>query len=169
MKKYVTPHIDKVPPSGIREFFDLVLGMPEVISLGVGEPDFITPWKIREKAITALEEGYTSYTSNQGLLLLRQAISSHLKKRYGLAYNPRDEVLITVGVSEGLDLALRAILTSADKVIVVSPHYVAYPAIPEIIGAKVLYLITKGQEGFKINLKNLRELLKQKPKAIILN
>lgn len=161
--------IKKIPPSGIREFFDLVLGMPEVISLGVGEPDFITPWRIREKAITALEEGLTSYTSNKGLFVLRKDIADYLKKKYSLSYSPEEEILITVGVSEALDLALRAILEPQDEVIVVSPHYVAYPALVEICGGKVLYLITKGEDNFKIDLKRLKELLKRNPKAIILN
>jgi len=165
----ISKRIKKIPPSGIREFFDLVLGMPDVISLGVGEPDFITPWRIREKAITALEEGFTSYTSNSGLFTLRRAIARHLKKRYSLSYDPKEEVLITVGVSEGLDLALRAILNPQDKVIVVSPCYVAYPALVEINSGRVLYLDTKEEEGFKINVEQLKKLLKQNPKAIILN
>ena len=165
----IAKQIKKIQPSGIREFFDLVLGMPEVISLGVGEPDFITPWRIREKAITALEEGYTSYTSNQGLLVLRQDISDHYKKKYALTYNPKNEILITVGVSEGLDLALRAVVNPHDKVIVVSPHFVAFPALAQMAHAKVLYLLTKEEEGFKINPKALKELVKQNPKAIILN
>jgi aminotransferase len=165
----IAKRIKKIAPSGIREFFDLVLGMPEVISLGVGEPDFISPWRVREKAITALEEGLTSYTSNQGLFTLRQGISGHLKEKYSLSYNPKNEILITVGVSEGLDLALRAILDPGDKVIVVSPYYVAYPALVEINYAKVMPLVTKEEEGFKINPKSLREAIKKKPKAIILN
>lgn len=165
----IAKHIKKIPPSGIREFFDLVLGMPEVISLGVGEPDFITPWRIREKAITALEEGFTSYTSNSGLVTLRQGISSHLQKRYRLKYDPKQEILITVGVSEGLDLALRAVLNPADLVIVVSPYYVAYPALAEINHAKVIYLKTEQKDNFKINPKELAKLLKLNPKAIILN
>lgn len=165
----VSKRIKKIPPSGIREFFDLVLGMPEVISLGVGEPDFITPWRIREKAITALEEGLTSYTSNQGLFVLRKGITDLLNKKYSLKYNPDTETLITVGVSEGLDLALRAILEPGDKVIVITPYYVAYPAMVEICCGKVLYLPTKEEEGFKINSKKLKSLLSQNPKAIILN
>lgn len=165
----ISKRIKKVPPSGIREFFDLVLGMPEVISLGVGEPDFITPWRIREKAITALEEGLTSYTSNQGLFILRQGISELLKKKYSLNYKPEGEILITVGVSEGFDLALRAILEPGDKVIVTTPYYVAYPALVEICSGEVLYLSTKEEEGFKINLGKLKSLLAQNPKAIILN
>ena len=165
----ISKRIKKIPPSGIREFFDLVLGMPEVISLGVGEPDFITPWRIREKAITALEEGLTSYTSNQGLFLLRKGITNLLEKKYSLNYNPEEETLITVGVSEGMDLALRAILDPGDKVIVTTPYYVAYPALVQVCCGKVLYLPTRQEEGFKINLKSLKSLLSQNPKAIILN
>jgi len=165
----ISKRIKKIPPSGIREFFDLVLGMPEVISLGVGEPDFITPWRIREKAITALEEGLTSYTSNQGLFLLRRGITNLLAKKYSLGYSPEEETLVTVGVSEGMDLALRAILEPEDKVIVVTPYYVAYPALVQICCGKVLYLPTKEEEGFKINLGELKSLLAQNPKAIILN
>ncbi|MBD3245713.1 MAG: aminotransferase class I/II-fold pyridoxal phosphate-dependent enzyme [Candidatus Omnitrophica bacterium] len=165
----IADRVKNTPPSGIREFFDLVLGMPEVISLGVGEPDFITPWRIREKAITALEEGYTSYTSNKGLRVLREGISRRIKKRYDISYDPDEEVLITVGVSEGLDLALRAVLNPGDAVVVVSPHYVAYPALVAMNHGKVLPLITTEQEQFKINPDRLERLLKKNPKAIILN
>lgn len=165
----VSNRVKKVPPSGIREFFDLVLGMPEVISLGVGEPDFITPWRIREKVITSLEEGYTSYTSNKGLQLLRDNISKHLQKKYKVKYCSNEEVLITVGVSQALDLTLRTILDPKDKVIVVSPHYVAYPALVELNLGKVLYLKTEEKDGFKIDLKKLQSLAEQKPKAIIFN
>ena len=165
----ISKRVKKIAPSGIREFFDLVLGMPDVISLGVGEPDFIAPWRIREKAITVLEEGYTSYTSNKGLTLLRRGISGYLKRKYTLNYDADDEILITVGVSEGLDLALRAVLNPGDYVIVVSPHYVAYPALVELAGAKVLYLETEGKGKFKIRSSQLKKLLKHNPKAIILN
>ncbi|MFQ5561097.1 MAG: pyridoxal phosphate-dependent aminotransferase [Nitrospinota bacterium] len=143
--------------------------MPEVISLGVGEPDFITPWRIREKGITALEEGLTTYTSNKGLFVLRREISQHLKKKYSLRYHCDEEVLITVGVSQGMDLALRTIIEKGDKIIVVSPHYVAYPALIEINGGKPLYLVTKEEENFKINPTKLKQLLEKNPKAIILN
>jgi aminotransferase len=165
----ISKHVEKMAPSGIREFFDLVLGMSDVISLGVGEPDFITPWRIREKAITALEEGITSYTSNQGLFLLRDSIADYLKKQYGLSYKPDKEILITVGVSEGLDLSLRAILEPKDKVIVVAPYYVAYPALVELNHGRVLLLETKQEDNFKINPEKLSQLLKHNPKAIILN
>jgi aminotransferase len=169
MREHISKHVEKMAPSGIREFFDLVLGMSDVISLGVGEPDFITPWRIREKAITALEEGLTSYTSNQGLFLLRDSIADYLKVQYSLSYKPDKEILITVGVSEGLDLSLRAILEPKDKVIVVAPYYVAYPALVELNHGKVLLLETRQEDNFKINLKKLSQLLKHNPKAIILN
>lgn len=169
MKEIIAKHVQDMPPSGIREFFDLVLGMPDVISLGVGEPDFISPWRIREKAITALEEGFTSYTSNKGLFVLREALSDYLKKEYKIAYNPDKEILITVGVSEALDLSLRAILNPKDKVIVVSPYYVAYPALVELNQGRVLLLETSQENDFKIEPKKLAKLLEQNPKAIILN
>lgn len=166
----IAKKIEKLAPSGIREFFDLVLGMPDVISLGVGEPDFVAPWRVREKAITALEEGFTSYTSNQGLFVLRKAITAHLTKKYSLNYDAETEIFITAGVSEGFDLALRAILEPGDKVVVVSPHYVAYPALAEVNCGRVCYLVTKEEDGFKINLKDLSALIdKENPKAIILN
>ncbi len=165
----ISKRVKKVPHSGIREFFDLVLGMPHVISLGVGEPDFVTPWRMREKAITALEEGITSYTSNKGLKALRQELSFSLKKKHSLVYDPEEEILITVGVSEALDLVLRTVLDPGDKVIVVSPHYVAYPALVQINMGKVLYLETTLKENFKINIAVLKKLLKENPKAIIFN
>lgn len=147
----------------------MVLGMPEVISLGVGEPDFVTPWRIREKAITSLEEGMTSYTSNKGLFVLRQAISNFMDKRHSLQYDTEEEILVTVGVSEGLDLAIRSIISKGDKVIVISPHFVAYPALVEIAGGSVIYVPTTQENNFKIDIKKLKEALKTNPKAIILN
>jgi len=165
----IAKHIEQLAPSGIRQFFDLVLGMQDVISLGVGEPDFNAPWRVCEKAITALEAGYTSYTSNQGMLCLRRALSEHFHKHYRLSYDPDSEILVTTGVSEGLDLAVRALLKPRDKIVVVSPHYVAYPALPEINSNRVIYLVTKEEEQFKINPKALDALLKAGPKAIIIN
>src|SRR5947199_6999749 len=107
---YVARHVSDIPRSGIREFFDIVRSMPDVISLGVGEPDFVTPWHIREAAIYALERGRTGYTSNLGLLKLREAISASTEKHFGLTYDPGKQILITVGVSEALDIALRAVV-----------------------------------------------------------
>src|SRR3989338_9739334 len=126
MDNIISKKVQEMQPSGIRVFFDLVLGMEDVISLGVGEPDFVTPWKIRESAIYSLEEGYTSYTSNKGLYKLRLYIARHLKQKYGLNYDPDEEILITVGVSEGLDLTARSIINPGDEVIIPQPCYVAY-------------------------------------------
>jgi aminotransferase len=166
----ISRRADHIPPSGIREFFELVIGMKDVISLGVGEPDFTTPWNIREKAIFSLEEGLTSYTSNKGLLALRRAVSLSLKEKYGVKYNPESEILITVGVSEGVDLAFRALLNPGDSVIIVSPHYVSYPALVELADGVPVFLETRFSEGFKINFKKLYSLSeKNKPKAIIIN
>src|SRR5437667_6287857 len=114
---YVARHVSDIPRSGIREFFDIVRSMPEVSPLGVGEPDFVTPWHIREAAIYALERGQTRYTSNLGLLKLRQAISGYVEKNFGVAYDPGKQILVTVGVSEALDLALRAVVDPGDEVL----------------------------------------------------
>ena len=127
MKKCTTRRLDKVPPSGIRKFFDLISSMEGVISMGVGEPDFATPWHITEAAIHSLEQGFTMYTSNAGMLELRQELSAYLKRTYNLDYDPDTELLITSGVSEGLDLAVRAIIDPGNEVIMPDPAYVAYP------------------------------------------
>ncbi|MEE9474538.1 MAG: aminotransferase class I/II-fold pyridoxal phosphate-dependent enzyme, partial [Candidatus Hydrothermarchaeaceae archaeon] len=116
--------VKKIPKSGIRKFFELTIGMDDIISLGVGEPDFVTPWHIREACIQSLEKGYTMYTSNYGLLELREAISEYTKD-YGVVYSPESEILITVGVSEGFDLAIRAIVNPGDEVIIPEPCYVS--------------------------------------------
>ena len=127
MKNIISKKVQQIPPSGIRKFFDLVLGMKDIISLGVGEPDFVTPWQIREAGIFSLEEGFTSYTSNKGLYKLRLSISKHLKNKYNLDYDPDEEILITVGVSEGKDLALRTLINPGDKIIVPARSTVTAP------------------------------------------
>lgn len=158
-----------MPPSGIRAFFDLVLGMKDVISLGVGEPDFVTPWHIRESAIYSIEEGYTSYTSNKGLVKLRTYIAQDLKKRFGLHYDIEDEILITVGVSEAMDLVLRSIVNPGDKIIVCSPSYVSYAPMAELAGAEVTRICLKSSNGFKLTPRELSEHLGPDTKALILN
>lgn len=155
-------------PSGIRAFFDLVLGMKDVISLGVGEPDFVTPWQVREAGIYSLEEGFTSYTSNKGLYKLRLSVSRYLKNRYGLDYCPDEEVLITVGVSEGFDLALRAIINPGDKILIPSPSYVSFGPLTELAGGIPVYIDTQG-EGFKLTPKALEKDIDKKTKGIIFN
>ena len=160
--------VEKIQPSGIRAFFDLVLGMKEVISLGVGEPDFVTPWQIREAGIYSLEQGFTSYTSNKGLYKLRLGIQRYLKNKYGLEYCPDEEILITVGVSEGLDLVLRTIINPNDKILIPQPSYVSYGPVTELAGGIPVYIDTSG-DGFKITPKLLEKHIDKKTKGIILN
>lgn len=170
MKKYnISKIVQKIPPSGIRQFFDLVIGMKDVVSLGVGEPDFVTPWNIIEAAIFSLEEGYTSYTSNKGLLELRKEISHYLKHRHGLDYDPEEEILITVGVSEAKDLAMRTILNRSDKVLVPEPCYVSYRPLAELAGGIAVPLLTDKENGFKLSPKQIDAACDKKTKAILLN
>src|SRR6266404_1910726 len=125
-EKFIAANVRAIPRSGIRDFFDIVQGMKDVISLGVGEPDFVTPWHIREAAIYALETGKTSYTSNLGLLKLREAIAASLEKRFHVSYHPKNQVLIAVGVSEAMDIAFRAVIDPGDEIIYHEPCYVSY-------------------------------------------
>ncbi|NTV28789.1 MAG: aminotransferase class I/II-fold pyridoxal phosphate-dependent enzyme [Candidatus Omnitrophica bacterium] len=166
---YVSKLVEDLPPSGIRAFFDLVLGMKDVISLGVGEPDFVTPWNIREKSIYSLEQGYTSYTSNKGLAELRKDIVKFLGWRYGLTYDWDRQMLITVGVSEALDLAVRAILNPGEKVLVHEPCFVAYAPLVRLAGGEPLTVVTTAEDGFKVTPEKLDKAWKKGTKALILN
>jgi len=168
MRNIISKKVQDMQPSGIRAFFDLVLGMKDVISLGVGEPDFVTPWQIREAGIYSLEQGNTTYTSNKGLYKLRLGISRYLKNRYRLDYSAEDEILVTVGVSEGFDLSLRAIINPLDKILIPSPSYVSYGPITELCGGLPVYIDTKKQ-GFKISPRQIEEAIDKNTKAIILN
>jgi len=161
--------VEKIKPSGIREFFDLVIGMKDVISLGVGEPDFVTPWNICESAMFSLEKGYTSYTSNKGLYELRFAISRYLKNKFSLSYNPDHNILITTGVSEAVDLALRAILNRGDKILIPDPSYVSYDPVSELAGGKVITVKTSESDNFKLTPKLLKKYISKGVKAIVLN
>jgi len=156
-----------LPPSGIRKFFDLIASMTDVISLGVGEPDFVTPWHIREYAIYTLEKGYTMYTSNKGMPELRQELARYLYSRYGLDYDPEEEILITVGVSEGLDLSLRAILNPGDEVIIPDPCYVAYPACIALAGGVPVPVPTNEDNGFRITAKDIARYITPRTRAIL--
>ena len=159
----------KIPPSGIRVFFDLVLGMKDVISLGIGEPDFVTPWPVREAAIFSLEEGYTSYTSNKGMRELRTDISRFLENRYSLKYDPEDEILITVGVSEAFDLAVRSIINRGDKILIPEPYYVSYGPLVTLAGGIPVFIRQSPENGFKLTSKDILKHCDSKTKAIILN
>lgn len=159
--------VEQVPPSGIRRFFDVAAQMPEAISLGVGEPDFVTPWHIREAAIYSIEKGITSYTSNYGLLSLRQRISEHLKKMYNVSYCADDQVLITVGVSEGLDLALRVLLNPGDEVIYFEPSYVSYEPCILLAGGKPVPVPTQRSTGFQPEPETVEKMITPRTKAIL--
>ncbi|MBI2868024.1 MAG: aminotransferase class I/II-fold pyridoxal phosphate-dependent enzyme [Chloroflexi bacterium] len=160
--------VRQVPPSGIRKFFDLISSMEGAISLGVGEPDFATPWHIREQAIRAIEQGYTHYTSNYGLPELRRELARHLNDRYGLDYDPKSELLITVGVSEGLDLSMRAILDPGDEVIVPEPTYVSYLPCVTLAGGVPVPVPTTIENDFRVRASDIEARVSPRTKAIIL-
>ena len=168
-KTRLAKHIAQLPKSGIRDFFELVNKMDNVISLGVGEPDFITPWTIRENAIYSLDKGRTSYTSNLGLLSLRKEICNYVERNYNVKYNPQDECIVTVGVSEALDLAIRAITNPGDEIIYHEPCYVSYnPEIRMAFGVPVA-VNTYQQNNFALNPDDLAKAITPKSKAILLN
>jgi aminotransferase len=169
-ERFVSKVVKDMAPSGIRRFFDLVLGAKDVVSLGVGEPDFVTPWKICDRGIDSIQDGYTSYTSNRGLPALRKEIARFLKEYYGMKYDPDTEILVTTGVSQGLDIAMRTILNPGEKVIVVQPSYVAYCADVLLAGGRVVEYMTRAENGFKVDVDELAKLMRrEKPKAILLN
>ena len=168
-EKFVAGNVKNIPRSGIRDFFDIVQGMKDVISLGVGEPDFVTPWHIREAAIYALERGRTSYTSNLGLLKLREVIAGHLVKRFHVNYSPKNQILIAVGVSEAMDLAFRAVINPGDEVIYHEPCYVSYaPGIAMTHGVPVP-VSCKAEDGFAVRAEAIQKAITPKSKVLVLN
>jgi len=167
MRQFVAQKVVDLPPSGIRAFFDLVAGREDIVSLGVGEPDSVTPWSVREAGIYSLEQGRTAYTSNAGLLELRQAISGYQKGLIGNEYDPKSEILITVGVSQGLDLALRAILDNGDEVIHLAPCYVSYGPMIQLAGGIPVPVRFQG-EAFEADLEAIRAAITPRTKAILL-
>jgi aminotransferase len=160
--------VQALPPSGIRRFFDLVAEMKDVISLGVGEPDFVTPWHVREACVYSLEKGYTMYTSNYGLLELREAIAADIAANYQVDYDPRGEILVTVGVSEALDLAFRAVIEPGDEVIIPEPCYVSYNPCVTMAGGKPVNVVTRAEEGFRVRARDIEPYITSKTKAILL-
>lgn len=167
MKNLLSDKIVNIAPSGIRKFFDIVSEMPEAISLGVGEPDFDTPWKIREEGIYSLERGRTFYTSNSGLVELRQAICDYSRRKYNLDYNEK-ECLVTIGGSEAIDIAFRAILNPGDEVIVVQPCFVSYAPCVILAGGTPVYLNLSVENEFKLTVEELEMVVTDKTKAIIM-
>ena len=164
----ISPAVQAVPPSGIRRFFDIAAEMDDVISLGVGEPDFVTPWTIRESCIYGLEQGFTSYTANRGLLPLRQEIANLFYARYDISYDAKTDILITVGVSEALDLAMRAILSPGDEILIPEPCYVSYKACAALAGATPVPVPTKIENEFRLTSDDLAAHLTEKTKAMLI-
>jgi aminotransferase len=169
VKRFIARHVAGLPKSGIRDFFEIVSKMKDVISLGIGEPDFDTPWHIREAAIYALEKGKTHYTSNLGLLELRRAISAYVERNYALGYRPEDEIIVTVGVSEAIDLALRALLNPGDKVLYHQPCYVSYHPSVALAHGVAVAVPTRADDGFALNAADLERAWQPGCKVLMMN
>lgn len=169
MRNFVSSRAQEIPPSGIRKFFDLVLTMDDVVSLGVGEPDFNTPWNICESSIYSIEQGSTSYTSNRGLQTLRDTLSHYLAQHYGVNYNSNSEMVITTGVSEALDISIRAITDPGDEILVAQPSYVSYGPCVTLAGGKPVPLRCTEKDHFKLNPDTLAEQVTKKTKALVIN
>lgn len=166
--KLLTPTVVQMKPSGIRKFFDIANTMEDVISLGVGEPDFPTPWQIRKAGITSLENSQTRYTSNRGLEKLRAEITHYMKRKYNLTYRPEEEVLITVGGSEAIDACIRAVVSPGDEVIIPQPSYVCYEPITQLAGGVPVIIETKAENAFKLTPEELIAAITPRTKALIL-
>ena len=166
--KVLSETVKEIKPSGIRKFFDIANTMEDVISLGVGEPDFRTPWQVRAAGIHSLENGSTHYTSNRGLEALRDEIAVYVNRKYGVEYRPSDEILITVGGSEAIDAAVRAITEPGDEIIIPQPSYVCYEPIVKLAGGVPVIINTKAENDFKLTREELAEVISDKTKAIIM-
>ena len=167
-EKLLSPTVLGIKPSGIRKYFDIAESMDDVISLGVGEPDFPTPWEIRKAGIRSLENGKTRYTSNSGLELLRAEICRYVERKYGVSYDARSEVLVTVGGSEAIDACIRAIAAPGDEIIIPQPSYVCYEPIARLCGCEPVIIETKAENDFKVTPEELRAALSPRTKALIL-
>jgi len=157
----IADRVQQLQPSPIRRFFGLAASMPDAISLSIGEPDFITPWRVRETGIFAVERGYTQYTHNLGIIELRREISTYLAKRFGVEYDPETEIMVTVGVSEALDLAMRTLLNHGDRVILPQPSYVAYPATVHLAGGEPVCIPTYERDNFQLTAETLEAAVVQ--------
>jgi len=165
----IADHVRTIPRSGIRDFFEIVQSMKEVISLGIGEPDFVTPWHIRESAIYSLEKGRTGYTSNLGAPRLRRAIAAYVESHFSVGYNPHDEIIVTVGVSEAIDLALRALLNPGDEVLYHEPCYVSYSPSILLAGGVPVAVATRAEDEFTLRAANLEKSITPKTRVLMLN
>ncbi len=166
--KIISERVNRLSPSGIRKFFDLLASMGEVISLGVGEPDYATPWHISEAAVRSLEKGYTMYTSNSGMPELREETARYLEEKYDIKYDPFGEILITVGVSEAMDLAMRAVLNPGDEVIMPDPHYVAYDSCVILAGGEPVMVPTSQENNFEVDAGDIEARITDKTRAILI-
>ena len=167
-QKLLSPTVVGIKPSGIRKFFDIASTMEDVISLGVGEPDFPTPWEIRKAGILSLEGGKTRYTSNRGLETLREEIGRYVERKYNVTYDPKSEILVTVGGSEAIDACIRAIASPGDEIIIPQPSYVCYEPIAALCGCKPVIIETKAENSFKITPEELKAAITPRTKALIL-
>ncbi len=168
LRSAVADRANRLSPSGIRKFFDLLASMEDVISLGVGEPDYATPWHISEAAVRSLEKGYTMYTSNSGTPELREETARYLHDRHAVDYDPYGELLITVGVSEAMDLVMRAVINPGDEVIMPEPYYVAYPSCVLLAGGKPVLVPTRQEDGFEIAAADIEKRITPRTKAIFI-
>jgi aminotransferase len=168
-RDYISKKSREISPSGIRKYFDLLSSMEGAISLGVGEPDFVTPWPMREAGIFAIEKGFTMYTSNRGMSELREALCKYHQDLYGIEYDPHLEILVTTGCSEALDLACRAVIDPGDEVIMTDPHYVAYPVCVSLAGGVAVPVPTYEKNNFEIMPEDIKKKLTPKTKAILLS
>jgi aminotransferase len=169
LSRYLANHVRSIPRSGIRDFFEVVQSMSGVISLGIGEPDYVTPWRIREAAIFALEKGKTGYTSNLGLIHLRQAVARYLEQRQEVSYDPKTEILVSVGVSEALDLTLRALLNPGDEVIFHEPSYVSYSPSIALAHGKGVPVQTRAATDFRLEAIDIERAITPRSKILLLN
>ncbi|MBO7273805.1 MAG: aminotransferase class I/II-fold pyridoxal phosphate-dependent enzyme [Clostridia bacterium] len=167
-QKLLSPTVVGIKPSGIRKFFDIASTMEDVISLGVGEPDFPTPWEIRKAGILSLESGKTRYTSNRGLEVLREEIGRYVERKYNVTYDPKSEILVTVGGSEAIDACIRAIASPGDEIIIPQPSYVCYEPITALCGCKPVIIETRAENSFKITAEELKAAITPRTKALIL-
>ncbi len=166
-KTLLQPRVRDLPPSGIRKFFDLVNEMKDAISLSVGEPDFVTPWRVREAGIQSLEQGHTHYSPNAGFIQLRRAIAGYLKRSVGLSYSPANEIIVTVGGSEAIDLALRALTGPGDEVIIPEPSFVCYKPITILTGATPVTVALEEQDEFRLTPEKLLSALTPRSKVLV--
>ena len=166
--KFLANKVQEMKPSGIRKFFDMLADMKDVTALTVGQPDFVTPWHIREAAIESIEEGKTYYTANAGMGDLRYEISRYMKRRFDLDYRP-EEVFVTVGGSEAIDIAVRSLINPGDEVIIPAPYWLTYPEVVKVCGATPVYLQCKKENKFKFSAEELKAVITPKTKMLIFN